>query len=88
MQFGVDCVHITGNQHYRRRKWNSGIKSFVEEEMPCKTQISNDAQGQAPHQRIFIIAITTRPSPIGIPRDIYSGVAQNKVDVCCVDVFR
>ena len=35
---------------------------------------------------IFIIAITTRASPLGIPRDIYSGVAQNKVDVSCVDV--
>ena len=34
----------------------------------------------------FIIAITTRASPLGIPRDIYSGVAQNKVDVSCVDV--
>ena len=35
---------------------------------------------------LFIVAITTRASPLGIPRDIYSGVAQNKVDVSCVDV--
>jgi len=38
MKFGVDYAHNTGNQHYRRRKWNSGIKSFVEKEMPCKTR--------------------------------------------------
>ena len=35
---------------------------------------------------LLIVAITTRASPLGIPRDIYSGVAQNKVDVSCVDV--
>ena len=34
----------------------------------------------------FFIAITTHASPLGIPRDIYSGVAQNKVNVSCVDV--
>lgn len=46
MKFGVDYAHNTGNQRYRRRKWNSGIKSFVEEEMLCKTQVINYAQGQ------------------------------------------
>ena len=39
MKFGVDYAHNTGNQHYRRRKWNSGVKSFVEEEMPCKNEV-------------------------------------------------
>jgi len=39
MKFGVDYAHNTGNQHYRRRKWNSGIKSFVKEEMTCKKNI-------------------------------------------------
>ena len=35
--------------------------------------------------------ITTRASPFGIPRDIYSGVAQNKVNYllrgCCISLI-
>ena len=40
MKFGIDYAQNTGNQHYRRRKWNSGIKSFVEEEIPYKHKSS------------------------------------------------
>ena len=66
MKFGVDCAHNTGNQHYRRRKWNSSIKSFVEEEMPCKTQVSKDAQGQATPQRIPQQFVTLLKAIVGL----------------------
>ena len=51
MKFGVDYAHNMGSQHYRRRKWNSGIKSFVEEEMPCKTQKSSTTPKDKHHPR-------------------------------------
>ena len=66
MKFGVDYAHNTGNQHYRRRKWNSVIKSFVEEEMPCKTQVINDAQGQAPPQRTSQRFVTLLKALVGL----------------------
>ena len=67
MKFGVDYAHNTGNQHYRRYKWNSGIRSFVEEEMPCKTQVINDAQGQAPPQRTSRRFVTLLKAIVGLP---------------------
>ena len=67
MKFGVDCEHNTGNQHYRRRKWNSGIKSFVEEEVPCKTQVINDAQGQAPPQWTSQRFVALLKEIVGLP---------------------
>jgi hypothetical protein len=33
-------AHNTGIKHYRRHKWNSGIKGYVEEELPCKHKLS------------------------------------------------
>ena len=66
MKFGVDYAHNTGNQHYRRCKWNSGIKSFVDEEMLCKTQVINDAQGQASPQRISQWFVTLLKAIFGL----------------------
>ena len=66
MKFGVDYAHNTGNQHCRRCKWNSGIKSFMEEEMPCKTQVINDAQGQASPQRISQRFVTLLKAIFGL----------------------
>ena len=66
MKFGVDYAHNSGNQYCRRRKWNSGIKSFVEEEMPCKTQVINDAQGQAPPQRTSQLFVTLLKAIVGL----------------------
>ena len=55
-----------GNQHYWRHKWYSGIKSFVEEEMPCKTQVINDTQGQASPQRISQRFVTLLKAIVGL----------------------
>jgi len=66
MKFGVDYAHNTGNQHYGRRKWNSGIKSFVEEDTPCKTQVINDAQGEASPQRISQWFVTLLKAIVGL----------------------
>jgi hypothetical protein len=66
MKFGVDYAHNTGNQHYRRLKWNSGIKSFVVEEMPCKTQVINDVQGQAPPQQTSQRFVTLLKAIVGL----------------------
>jgi len=66
MKFGVDYAHNMGNQHYQRRKWNSGIKSFVEEEKQCKTQVINDTQGQASAQRISQRFVTLLKAIVGL----------------------
>jgi len=65
-EIGVDDVHNTGNQHYQRRKLNSGIKSFVEQEMPYKTQVIDAAQGQASPQRISQWFVTLLKTIIGL----------------------
>ena len=66
MKFGVDYAHNTEKQHYSRRKCNSGIKSCVEEEMPCKTQVINNAQGQAPPQRTLQRFVTLLKAIVGL----------------------
>ena len=71
MKFGVDYAHNTGNQHYWRLKWNSGIKSFVEEEMPCKTR----------HQ--WRPRTSTTPANIAVVRDLIEGNRRlTVVEIC------